>query len=149
MQGRISSFLWIVNSHKRSNCHLSLVNRHSTLLQWHSVHNLQGNIAVDLHQNGCICKLVAVLKEQHNPKKSSSIGNKSIRAIHPTLVAVKESIPWYVKSKEDLILIFYIRHGVMIISTDLQLGNYTSPLVCVGKWTVNFIYIAGYTFFSI
>lgn len=106
-------------SHNSSNCHLSLVSKHSTLLQWHSVHNLQGNIAADLHQSGCICKLVVVLKEQHSPEESSSVGNKSIKAILPPSLAVKKSIPRYVKSKQDLILIFYIRHGVMMLSTTL------------------------------
>lgn len=106
-------------SHNRSNCLLSLVNKHLTLLQWHSVHNLQGNIAADLHQSGCICKLVAVLKEQHRPEKSSSIGNKSIKAILPPSLAVTKYTKICQIKARPYSHFLYIRHGVMMLSTTL------------------------------
>lgn len=53
-----------ISSLNKSICCCSTVNKHLIWLAWHLVHKLQGNLVEVHHQNGCICKLVAILRGQ-------------------------------------------------------------------------------------
>lgn len=78
------SFLYFMNYHSsnRSIYRCSSVNKHSIPLQWHLVRNLQGSIVGGLHQSGCTCRLVVVLKE-HSLERPLRPGIKASRQMLP------------------------------------------------------------------
>ncbi|BBG94156.1 BIG PETAL P [Prunus dulcis] len=92
------------------------VNKHSIPLQWHLVRNLQGSIVGGLHQSGCTCRLVVVLKE-HSLERPLRPGIKASRQmLHPPSLSVKKSIPHYVKSRKISSSYPTSEHGVVVLA---------------------------------
>lgn len=112
------SFLYFMNYHSsnRSIYCFSSVNKHSIPLQWHLVRNLRGSIVGGLHQSGCTCRLVVVLKE-HSLERPLRPGIKASRQmLPPPSLSVKKSIPHYVKSRKISFSYPTSEYGVVVLA---------------------------------